>query len=509
MRRSRDAAEPPAVSGPPEGRRSRARRPLGQVLALTALSALLPGTAHAVAGRRRTALVIGTVAAAVAVTAAVVAVRTSDIGLVRLAVQTDWLTAIVVGAAVLALAWMAVVVSSYRVLRPASLGAGRRIVAGVVVTALCAVVAAPLALAARYAYLQHDLITSVFSDQPADLPFVPQAAAPSLAPAVPPAAPEDPWAGRTRLNVLLLGGDGAATREGVRTDSMTLASVDVHTGDTVLLSLPRNLQRAPLPAGPLRDTWGSRFPDLLNAVYELVTERPALYAGAPDRGAQALKAVIGNILGVRVDYYVLVNLQGFQAMVDALGGVTLTVKERVPIAGIAPNGQFVRPRGYIEPGRQKLDGYEALWYARSRSATTDYDRMARQRCIIGALARQADPLNVLARYQKLASTTKKILSTDLPRDLLPDLVELGGKVRTEGEITSLQFVPPLIDTAAPDYRLIRSRTRAAIAASGREDAAATAAPGPSPSATAGAPAKPRPSRTPPPAQKVDEVCSLD
>jgi polyisoprenyl-teichoic acid--peptidoglycan teichoic acid transferase len=480
-----------------EHERSRARRPLGQVLALTALSALAPGTAHAVAGRKRTAVALVSITCAVAAFLLGVLVTTSRTELLRLVVQPRWLVALSVGAALLGAGWAAVIVSSYRVIRPEGMAVWRRVVATGVVGALCVVVAAPLALAARYAYVQRDLITTVF----------PTADVASQVDGAEHRSPsQDPWKDRRRINILLLGGDGATTREGVRTDSMTVASVDVRTGNVVLLSLPRNLQRAPLPAGPLRDTWGSHFPDLLNAVYELTTERPRLLAGTQDRGAEAIKQVTGAILGLPVDYYVLVNLAGFQKMVDALGGVTITVRDRVPIGGIAPNGAFVRPKGYIEPGRRTLDGYQALWYARSRSNTTDYDRMARQRCVLGALARQADPLNVLTRYQELASTTKQIVSTDVPRGLLPDLIELAETMRRDGDITSLQFVPPLIRTASPNYPLIRRKVRAAIAASEREAR-------PAPSETPTAAPTPRPTRTPPPGgdsspQRVDEVCAL-
>ena len=58
---------------------------------------------------------------------------------------------------------------------------------------------------------------------------------------------EDPWGGRDRVNVLLLGGDCGPYREGVRTDSMILVSLDTHTGRAVTFSLPRNMMNAPFP----------------------------------------------------------------------------------------------------------------------------------------------------------------------------------------------------------------------------------------------------------------------
>jgi hypothetical protein len=167
---------------------------------------------------------------------------------------------------------------------------------------------------------------------------------------------------------------------------------------------------------------------------------------------------------VRVDYYVLVNLDGFKEIIDALGGVTIRVYKKVPIGGIAPDGTRVPVTRYIEPGLRELNGYEALWYSRSRSDSDDYARMARQRCVMGAILHQADPWSVLRNYQKLARSAKSLVSTDIPRRLLPDLVDVALQAK-DATITNLQFVPPLIKTADPDFDLIRHKVAGAIEAS--------------------------------------------
>jgi LCP family protein required for cell wall assembly len=328
-------------------------------------------------------------------------------------------------------------------------------VAGTAVVALlCVAVAAPPLVVARYAYVQRGLITSVFPDTEVT----------TVSEGGKPVAANDPWRGRQRLNLLLVASDAGADRTGTRTDSMVLLSTDVHRGDVMMFSLPRNLQHVPMPPGPLAQTWPGTFPDLLNAVYQRVTERPELLAGARDRGAEALKQVVGGILGLRVDYYVMINLAGFEKFVNALGGVTLSVTERLPIGGVLADGQHVAPVGYIEPGRQHMTGYTALWYARSRRDSSDYARMARQRCLIGAMARQASPTSVLAHFQELAGATKQLVATDLPQKLLQPLVDLAEQIRTKGVIRSLQFTPPLISTGDPDFTLIRTKVRQALAA---------------------------------------------
>jgi hypothetical protein len=207
----------------------------------------------------------------------------------------------------------------------------------------------------------------------------------------------------------------------------------------------------------------------------------------------------------------MANLQGFQDFVDALGGVTLTVQSRIPIGGITADGTLVPPVDYIERGRKKMNGYHALWYARSRRDSTDYDRIDRQRCLIGAMVRQADPLTVLKNFQSLASATKRLLSTDIPRGLLSDLVELADTVRLSGEIRSLPFVPPLISTADPDFAFIRASVRKALTVESaprpKKAPRHTTTPGPTGQGGSLGNGRANPAR-PGATQVVDDVCKL-
>jgi LCP family protein required for cell wall assembly len=257
----------------------------------------------------------------------------------------------------------------------------------------------------------------------------------------------------------------------------------------ILFSLPRNLENVPMPPGPLREQWPNGFPDLLNGVYQFVTNEPDLLKGARDRGAQGVKEVASYILGIPIDYYAMVNLEGFNEFVDAMGGVTVTITQRLPIGGLLADGTRVPPVGYIEPGIQHLDGTQAQWYARSRRDGTDYDRMLRQRCLIGAMVQQATPGNVLKHFQELSSATKKLAETDIPRSVLPDLITLGDKMHTGSSIRSVAFVPPIIHTGNPDYAKIRKLVSEALQPP-KPAAAATPAASPSTSAA------PKPSKSP-------------
>jgi polyisoprenyl-teichoic acid--peptidoglycan teichoic acid transferase len=195
---------------------------------------------------------------------------------------------------------------------------------------------------------------------------------------------------------------------------------------------------------------------MLNAIYRMVPEEhPHLLGATDNQGADALKMSISQILGLHVDYYVLINLQGFVQLVNALGGITVNINQLVPIGGNTDLN--VPPTGYIQPGPNRhLDGYHALWFARGRWTTDDYDRMERQRCVINAVIDQANPENLLLRYNQIAEAGKKIVRTDIPQSLLPALVDLGLKVK-DAKVRSVVFQPnDHFNPASPDFAYIRS-----------------------------------------------------
>jgi polyisoprenyl-teichoic acid--peptidoglycan teichoic acid transferase len=291
-----------------------------------------------------------------------------------------------------------------------------------------------------------------------------------------------------RYNVLLLGGDAGPDRVGTRPDSVNLASIDEKTGRTVLISLPRNLQNVPFPPGSraaaaLPSGWSCGDKCLLNAIYQWGGEHPQLFPGVRDPGAEAMKEAVQAVTGLTVNYYVLIDLQGFRSMIDAVGGIDVLVTTRVPIGGgTSPI------HSWIEPGRRHLNGFHALWYGRSREGSSDYERMTRQRCVMTAMVNQLDPTTLLANFQKIAAAGKQVVSTDIPAGQLPEFLTLGQEAKHR-RIDSIQFVPPLIVPHHPDFGVIRTRVATVIAASRTgSDAGSAPAPGPTgkhPAATSG------------------------
>ncbi|NUR88857.1 MAG: LytR family transcriptional regulator, partial [Nonomuraea sp.] len=325
---------------------------------MTLGSALLWGTAHVATGRQRTGLML--MAVYVALLAVIItAVFGFGPQLFSLAVQPGWLTALMIALFVVALLWTTVIVWSYLLVRPDAGHVAGRTALAALTAGLCVLVIVPAIYAGRLAYVSKDVVNSLFTNSN-----------PS------PVVAQDPWNGAERVNFLLIGADAAPSRPGVRTDSMTVASVDTATGATVLFGLPRNLERVPLPAGPARQRFPYGFggeppytPGLLNEIFQYAEDYPDMMPGVHkgQRGPRMLKQTISGILGINVDYYAMVDMAGFADIIDAMGGVRVTVKQPIVY------GKY--REGLLPAGRHRLSGEQALWFGRSRTDSDDYVRM--------------------------------------------------------------------------------------------------------------------------------------
>ena len=470
---------------PPRVRRR--RKPVQSVaraLRWTLAGTLIPGLAHLAAGKRRVGAVMAGSFAALLLAGLVLLLAVPHTRLLELSVKPDELELVMAISLALGLIWVLVVISSWTVHKPDQLRTGQRVVATGVVAALSLAVAAPFAVGARTAYIQKDLLTSLFPDGPpttnvAMPPMPPQSQATSFGPAT------GFFTNKPRVNVLLLGGDGGENRKGIRTDTMILASIDTETGRTVLISLPRNLMNVQFPTGSeMARRFPNGFPDMMNAIYDYAQLDKSVLPGVKHPGAELIKQTFAWTIAQPVDYFVLVNLDGFRDIVDAFGGVTINVDRRLPIGGAhdAYGNVTEQPHAYLEPGRRRLNGYEALWYGRSRFDSDDYARMNRQRCLLGAIAKQASPIKVLTNFSSLASAAKRIILTDIPQAALPDLLLIANKAK-DARVTSVAFVRSAsFNPASPQFTYIQEQVRLALAEAARtSDAlASTATPTPTP-----------------------------
>jgi polyisoprenyl-teichoic acid--peptidoglycan teichoic acid transferase len=210
------------------------------------------------------------------------------------------------------------------------------------------------------------------------------------------------------LNVLVLGVDTRpqSQKMGSRTDTIMLVQVVPKTGDVKLLSIPRDLLVEVEP--------GEK--DRINAAYNY---------GDVDETIDALE----NYSGVTVDHYAVVDFEGFERVIDAMGGVRVDVGE----------GQFPE-RFRMGEGVQRLNGHKALIYARYRGTPgADLDRMKRQRELVGALRSEALRWHSVKTLPQMMEVMDENVQTNLDLNGASTLGQVLIRRGRHAEMTSQQL----------------------------------------------------------------------
>ena len=410
-----------------------------RAIALSLMTVLLPGSAQLAAGNKRLGWIVIRTVVALAVTLLLVGLisavfnsfafwlltNTFILGLVRL---------VLIG---LALGWAFLIVDAWRLGDPLSLQRKQRLVMVGLNAGLCIALVGSLLYASHVVGVQRKFIATMFG------------------------ASAVTGAHDGRFNILLLGGDSGSDRWGLRADSITVASIDAETGHTVLFGLPRNMLNFPFAKGSIM---AKQFPRgyncgsgcELNSLATYAADHKQLFKKYRDPGVEATTQAVEGITGLKINYWAMVNLRGFERLVDAVGGVKLRVRDRIPIGGVgAPI------TGYIQPGYKKLNGFQTLWFARSRAAADDYSRMARQKCVMSAMLTQLSPQTVVTKFEEIAAASESLVSTNLPASQLSTFIPLALKAKDQ-KIKTVSFVPPQINTGRPDIDKIQRMVRDAI-----------------------------------------------
>jgi LCP family protein required for cell wall assembly len=259
-----------------------------------------------------------------------------------------------------------------------------------------------------------------------------------------PASPT--WDGKSRLNILLIGAD--EQNGGHNTDTMITLSIDPTTNQVIMFTLPRDTVDVPIPAGPARNAFGPTFPGKINQWFSTVHKRPDWYPSIPGvadgPGYNGLKAILGNLYGLDIKYFVEVNFTGFKEIVDDLGGVTINVQ--IPVLDDHyPAARGDLQRLYIPAGMQHMSGADALRYARSRHTSSDFDRGARQQRVLVSLREQTNISTILPVVNQLLNSLSKNVRTDIPRELVPQLLSVANGIDARS-IRSVIFTPPYYQT---------------------------------------------------------------
>jgi LCP family protein required for cell wall assembly len=302
---------------------------------------------------------------------------------------------------------------------------------------------------------------------------------------------------KDRLTILLAGGDAGPGRWSLRTDVMIVATINLKTGKAVLFSISRDMVNPPLPeawdesfidmeyenavraaerAGeepPPREGFESCgcFPDRINGIWTFTSTWVRTFPDAVDPGMEALRQTLSLLLGLPIDYYVLVDMAGFVDLVDALGRLDIYVTETMDV-GFSPAREGEDPVvvTIAQPGTYHLDGHQALAFVRNRTNTNDAARMRRQRCTLRALAAELEPVTVAMRFPQIARAVRESATSNIPLSFLPDLVEYATALELN-DIATVVFGSPYYapelnwrDLPIVDPERIQAKVRSALAA---------------------------------------------
>ncbi|WP_272653648.1 LCP family protein [Microbacterium sp. EF45047] len=427
---------------------------------LVVMNALVPGSAQVLAGNRRlgrfglgatlTGWLLLLVAAGLALFAprALVWITTGPLSWILLtAVQI-----LLIGYAVL---WLVLTVDAIRLVRLVKVPTASRWAIPIVALLVFALAGSGAVYASTVAASSRGVLGSLFGNSGPSLP------------------PSDGY-----YNILLLGADSGDGRDSMRFDSISVVSVNAESGAVTITGIPRELPGVPFSEGsPMHELypdgfeghssqtcgWNGWMNHVRNAAEVCREDGGAgLYPDAAAHGSapgiEATKDAAEGVLGIEIPYYVFLDMNGFAQLIDALGGVDIEVTERLPKGG-GPSypGEPVEDWaiGWIEPGRQHMDGDTAQWYARSRYTTSDWDRMKRQRELQVAILEQFTPQNVLTRFNEISAAGTALIETDLPRDKLPEFFDLVTKAKKQ-PVTRIELTPEFgVDEHEPDYGHIR------------------------------------------------------
>lgn len=227
-----------------------------------------------------------------------------------------------------------------------------------------------------------------------------------------------PWTGKERVNVLLMGIDQRQGEKdpGYRTDTMIVLTLDPVTLSAGMLSVPRDLW-VPIPG------YG-------NGRINTANQNGDAY-GYPGGGPELARKTVQGVLGVPVHYFVRLNFTAFEDLIDRIGGITVEVPKDINDPAY-PTEDYGTEVFSIKAGVHKLDGATALKYARTRHGSSDFDRARRQQQVILAVRdRMKDP-QVLAylagQAPEVLAKLNQSVKTDMTIDQMMQLGALAQKV---------------------------------------------------------------------------------
>lgn len=235
---------------------------------------------------------------------------------------------------------------------------------------------------------------------------------------IPEAAPPLDEGGQDIINILLLGSDTFNSNNSGRTDLIVIVSINRTAGTVSMLSLPRDLY--------------VYIPDYrvyrINSAYAR-----GLQTNYPGGGAGMLIETIRYNLGIEIDHYAWVDFSRFRRIVNDLGGVDISVDcaledWRLKSPELDPNVEENWEIFTLPVGVYRMDGDLALWYARSRRTTSDFDRGRRHMALLRAIYRRIQSLNLIQQIADVYPQLLELVETDLTLDDILGLIPMASSL---------------------------------------------------------------------------------
>jgi LCP family protein required for cell wall assembly len=289
--------------------------------------------------------------------------------------------------------------------------------------------------------------------------------------------PDYAWDGTERINFLLLGIDAGGSRKESLTDTILAVSVDPVSKTAVMVSVPRDTGFMPLPDRSIYPD--GLYPKKINALSTEASEDPARWCPdlPPDDveacGLRTLERTVGLYLGISIQYYATVDLEGFTQIIDAVGNLTLCLPGKLVDATYNGPGDTWGPRRGVElpAGCSEYDGVHALAYARARKGyiemadgtrqqQDDFKRADRQQQVLLELRKQFAQLDLFFELPDMLDAVGSTILTDFPRGKVGDLASMlplitGPDIRRV-VLDLPTFVDPPVDPSV-NYMLIPRR----------------------------------------------------
>lgn len=402
-----------------------------------ALSFLWPGLGQWYLRRRRRAIIFAAPILIVAVFLAAQLAAGLTLFAARLLEPSFALTLLIL--VIVAGVWR--LVSMLDAALPRGLATRRRPNTGPILALMVAVVVLAHGVAAYYAYSFYQAGSRIFTGTaPADDPDVipsGESPAPSDDYNVPPFA--TPSTESSRITVLLTGVDKTTDRTHSLTDTLLVASLDPETGEAVMVSFPRDVSEFPLYNG---GTYGGK-------INSLMTWAAAHPEDFPDGPLPTLAKELGFLLGIPIHYFAAIDLDGFQRMIHAVGGVTIEVERAIadPLYDWLDGSP---PGFFLAAGRQQLDARTALAYVRSRQGLgdSDYTRANRQQQLLLALRQELTKPSNIGRVPAVLDAAATTIRTNFPSDRLDEMIGLAQDI-DGGGIRRVVLEPPTYTVHPP------------------------------------------------------------